>query len=147
MENPVIERINFLIKDSALSKSAFATRVGISATAIDNILSGRNNPQLRTVKDISNTFGVNYDWLLSGQGEPYINGKIIVPAKGTKTNVAEDGQLIQALREQIKFLQEDLNVWRETARNLSAHLGKFNGPDSPAFVGVFPIDVSGLRVA
>lgn len=144
MENPVIERINFLIKDSALSKSAFATRVGISATAIENILSGRNNPQLRTVKDISNTFGVNYNWLLSGQGEPYINGKIFVPEKGAKTSITEDSQLIQTLREQIKFLQEDLNIWRETARNLSAHLGKDNGPESPAFI-LKKMEVSGLR--
>lgn len=142
MQATVNERVKFLLEKSKLPKSAFATKAGINRLSIDNILKGVV-PRERTLKDIARTFGVNEDWLINGVGEPFLDGSINL----SNQPAANDGQLIQALREQIKFLQEDLNVWRETARNLSAHLGKFNGPDSPAFVGVFPIDVSGLRVA
>jgi|GEM_PF-2613255 len=143
MQTTVNERVKFLLDQSKMTKSAFAQKVGISRLSIDNILKGEQNTQARTLREICRAFGVNENWLITGAGEPYTNGSINL----TNQPTANDSQLIQALREQIKFLQEDLNVWRETARNLSAHLGKFNGPDSPAFVGIFPIDVSGLHVA
>lgn len=144
MHKTVNERINFLLKESGLSKNAFAKKIGITGPAVDKLIATHgSNPQQRTIRDICATFGVNENWLTYGEGEIYVSGNISM-----SNNITGESELIRTLKDQIKFLQEDLNVWRETARNLSAHLGKPNPLELLADTGrVIRMSVSGVDAA
>lgn len=59
----IADRIRKLMKDRKLSASDVAKRVNLKEATLRNILSGTNNPQLRTAIKISETFDVTLDWL------------------------------------------------------------------------------------
>lgn len=63
-------RINKIVEESDLTKTAFAKRVNISQGMVSKICSGDANPSDRTIADICREFGVNEVWLRTGEGEP-----------------------------------------------------------------------------
>ena len=64
-------RINKIVEESDLTKTAFAKRVNISQGMVSKICSGDANPSDRTIADICREFGVNEVWLRTGEGEPF----------------------------------------------------------------------------
>ena len=64
------ERINQIIQHEMMTAAQFADKIGISASSLSHILSGRNNPSLEVVMKIhkSCTY-LSLDWLLYGIGE------------------------------------------------------------------------------
>lgn len=71
-----METINDRIKktrtDAGLSQRAFSKGVGVTASSINKIESGENNPSEQTVRLISSTYKVNYQWLKTGEGPMYL---------------------------------------------------------------------------
>ena len=64
------ERINQIIQHEMMTAAQFADKIGISASSLSHILSGRNNPSLEVVMKIHKSCGyLNLDWLLYGTGE------------------------------------------------------------------------------
>lgn len=63
------ERIKLLISGQGLSASKFAEKIGVQASGISHIISGRNKPGYDfIVKVLENFPEVNPDWLLLGEG-------------------------------------------------------------------------------
>ena len=65
-------RIKQVRKKSKISQREFAKRIGIGDTAISRIENGSNNPSDRTIMLICREFGVNEEWLRTGNGAPEI---------------------------------------------------------------------------
>lgn len=65
----VNDRIKQVRLDSGLSQVAFAERIGIGSSAMSKLEKGENNPSDQTIKLICSEFGVNRDWLETGDGE------------------------------------------------------------------------------
>lgn len=66
------ERIKILRLDLSLTQSEFGEKLGISQNYVWMIEKGDRVPSDRTVADICRVFGVNEDWLRTGQGEKYL---------------------------------------------------------------------------
>lgn len=62
------ERIKLIRQSLGLTQDEFASRIGISRSALSLLESGKNNPSERTVMLICREFGVNLDYLLHGAG-------------------------------------------------------------------------------
>lgn len=50
----------------------FCSRIGITNSALSQIERGKINPSDQTLKLISREFGVNEEWLRTGEGEKYV---------------------------------------------------------------------------
>ena len=64
-------RISHVIRNSGLTKTDFAKRLGLSQPFVSKICTGDSNPSDRTITDICREFGVNEVWLRTGEGEPF----------------------------------------------------------------------------
>jgi len=63
------DRIKLIIESRNLTASKFADEVGVQASSISHILSGRNKPSLEFIQKILNSYSdINYEWLISGKG-------------------------------------------------------------------------------
>lgn len=65
------DRLNELMELLGMTPTQFATAIGIQRPTLQHILSGRNEPSLKIVTCIHNTFpDIDLDWLLNGNGSP-----------------------------------------------------------------------------
>lgn len=63
------DRIFTIRKREKLSMQAFADRIGVSREAIRLLENGTTKAAERTVRDICKEFGINKEWLLTGEGD------------------------------------------------------------------------------
>ena len=71
-------RIKQLINDVEMNSAQFASEIGIAASSLHHIVSGRNNPSLDVIQKILQRFpNINAEWLINGKGEAYKNKDII----------------------------------------------------------------------
>ncbi|MGL4852194.1 MAG: helix-turn-helix domain-containing protein [Phocaeicola sp.] len=64
------ERIATVVTKEGMTAAQFAEKIGISASSLSHILSGRNNPSLEVVMKIHKACSyMNLNWLLYGDGE------------------------------------------------------------------------------
>ena len=66
------DRIKKIRKDSELTQQEFAQKIGSTQNVLANYEIGRRNPSSSVINNICKTFGVNEEWLRTGEGEPYI---------------------------------------------------------------------------
>jgi transcriptional regulator with XRE-family HTH domain len=71
----ISERIKELKGDSTIKKAA--NFIGIDATSYYRYFTGVTEPRSSTIVKICNAYGVNYEWLLTGDGEMYDYSKIM----------------------------------------------------------------------
>ena len=65
-------RIAWCVKDSNLTKTAFAEKINVSQSFISRLVSGEKEPSDRTIADICREFNISEVWLRTGEGEPHI---------------------------------------------------------------------------
>lgn len=65
------ERIKAVRKDRGLTLDEFGARIGVKKSALSQIENGKTNPSDQTRRSICREFGVNEEWLRTGEGEPY----------------------------------------------------------------------------
>ena len=62
------DRLNQIISDSGLTKTAFAKRIEVSQGFVSQLCSGSFNPSPRTISAICREFNVRREWLETGEG-------------------------------------------------------------------------------
>ena len=67
------DRIAWCVKDSKLTKTAFAEKINVSQSFISRLVSGEKVPSDRTIADICREFNISELWLRTGEGEPHIH--------------------------------------------------------------------------
>ena len=65
-------RIKELRKHLNLTQDDFGARIGIKKSAVSQLESGKNAPSPQTVLMICDQFGVNRDWLVTGNGPMFL---------------------------------------------------------------------------
>lgn len=71
------DRLKLFRKDKNLTQEDVATQTAISRTYISTIEAGRQDPSFSFVKTLSKTYGLSIDWLLTGEGEMFVNTRTI----------------------------------------------------------------------
>lgn len=73
----IINRLQEIVDESGLDKKSFSEKVGINPGTLSHIFTGRNNPSLEVIIQISNIYNqYSLDWLLKGEGEKYKEDKL-----------------------------------------------------------------------
>ncbi len=79
------DRIAKIIKSRGLTSAKFAEEIGVQASGISHILSGRNNPSTELILKILKRFPeISSDWLLLGEGPMYRNESTTVSSENQK---------------------------------------------------------------
>ena len=66
------DRIAKILREEGMTATKFAEEIGVQASSISHIISGRNNPSTDFVIKLLERFrGINAEWLLTGKGEMY----------------------------------------------------------------------------
>lgn len=63
----ISDRISQVVKDSGLTKTAFAKRINISQPYLSQLCGGGYTPSDRTIADICREFHVRREWLENGE--------------------------------------------------------------------------------
>lgn len=88
ISNRFIEAYNTLLSTGKVSdKKDFATKLGISASMITEIVKGRSSVGITAIQNIVFVFNISAKWLLTGEGEPYEK------AEDTVTNITQTSSL------------------------------------------------------
>lgn len=66
------DRIKRIRKEIDLTQCEFAKRIGTTANVLTNYETGRRNPSASVINNICKTFGVNEEWLRTGEGEIFL---------------------------------------------------------------------------
>ena len=66
----ISDRIAWCIKDSGLTKTAFAERINVSQSFVSRLVLGEKVPSDRTIADICREFHISEVWLRTGEGQP-----------------------------------------------------------------------------
>jgi transcriptional regulator with XRE-family HTH domain len=90
------ERIAQIIQSEGVTAAQFAEKIGISASSLSHILSGRNNPSLEVVMKIHKTFeDINLNWLLYGEGEMSMDPESTEESPNiTSISMSENGEFL-----------------------------------------------------
>ena len=64
----ISDRISQVVKESGLTKTAFAKKINISQPYLSQLCGGGYTPSDRTIADISREFHVRREWLETGEG-------------------------------------------------------------------------------
>lgn len=67
------ERIAECVKESGLTKTAFAEKINVTQGFISNLCTGTKVPSDRTIADICREFNVSEVWLRTGEGHMHID--------------------------------------------------------------------------
>jgi len=78
MKNRIAERLNFLINSLKINIKEFSQRVGIPYTTMLDYCKGKSLPGAESLEKIATVFHVSLNWLLTGEGEPFIKKPIEV---------------------------------------------------------------------
>ena len=65
------DRIKKIRKDAGLNQEEFGQKIGVKQSSVTAYECGYRNPIDAVIKTICDTFNVNREWLLTGEGEPY----------------------------------------------------------------------------
>lgn len=63
------KRIKEIRQSENMSLVKFASKIGISDSAVKKLETGENNPSEQTIRAICSEFGINRIWLETGEGE------------------------------------------------------------------------------
>lgn len=129
------ERISKIVKDSGLTRTAFAEKIGLTQSYVSGMCLGKKMPGDRTVKDICREFNVNEKWIRTGEGDPYLIEDEDLSAMLGKMLHGEPSfkqRLISAL---MRMSPEEWALLEKKAWELVAETGKGTketGPEGPA---------------
>ena len=84
------ERIRKVRTEKRLTMEKFASRVGMSSAALSKLENDKNAPSGTTIVAICREFGVNDEWLKTGEGEMYGSAELISQLSDVFDELAHD---------------------------------------------------------
>ena len=116
----IIERINFYVRQKGGNKSALARDWGISPSHLGVVMKGTRQVSSTMLKN-ANENGYNTDWLLTGQGEPYLpTSAEEEPTPDYRDELlASKDKVIALLEEKNSLLEQQLKKDRGGVTNLT----------------------------
>jgi transcriptional regulator with XRE-family HTH domain len=112
----IFERLNFLVKQLASGKpTVFAKKAGIPHPTFLKYMKGRS-PNVEHLCAIRDTYGVSIDWVLTGEGEPFL----------TATPPAAQPEANSELAALIGMTAEILQSGTDYADSLAANIRSFH---------------------
>lgn len=114
------ERVKQLRKELNLSGEKFGARLGVKRSAISDIERGRNNITEQMILSICREFGVNEQWLRTGEGNMFLTGDdISIDELITSQNVDKlELEILQA------YFSIDKDVRREMLKQFKSFLSR-----------------------
>lgn len=91
------DRLRLIRKDSKMTQTEFANALGVGRDAVTSYELGRVVPTKAYLLLVCREFGVNPEWLNTGEGEPYKRGLIPRLVQVLKSNQALLAALEQAV--------------------------------------------------
>ncbi len=88
----LVERFRYIMKLNNLTASAFASQIGVQASSVSHVLSGRNKPSLEFIQKVLLAYPkIDSSWLINGTTK--VQEKSIVPEETPQKNpIVEDDQ-------------------------------------------------------
>lgn len=88
--------IEKLLNSLGLNQREFAEKLGLSQSNISEWKKGRSSPTFKILKDMNKLFGISVDWLLTGEGEMFLDKESSsqVNEKTTPYHIPETKQMI-----------------------------------------------------
>lgn len=113
MENkePILLRVEMILKDKQMSETAFAKSIGMSQRTINNYLKGYNRPTLSFAERILDAYpDLSAEWLLRGVGEMYLSQPCDEGGGGSASCITNEdiGKRLQSLQEELNNLKEKI---------------------------------------
>ncbi|MEG2787376.1 MAG: helix-turn-helix transcriptional regulator [Romboutsia sp.] len=90
------ERISELITALGIQQIEFASKLNLSPATISKFVTGKTEPNKRMINHICNTFSVNEEWLLDGEGDMFINSDVDIASMMGKV-FADDDKFMKAV--------------------------------------------------
>ncbi|WP_028122665.1 helix-turn-helix domain-containing protein [Epilithonimonas tenax] len=76
------DRFTKVIEYSGLTPAEFAEEIGVQRSSISHIVSGRNKPSLDFITKVKSAFPkLEWDWLITGEGEMLASDKLPDPVE------------------------------------------------------------------
>ncbi|MBF0278216.1 MAG: LexA family transcriptional repressor [SAR324 cluster bacterium] len=72
MLNDFPRRFEFIIENTEVSKTKFAKSTGKTPAQITDICKGRGKPTFKYLLALNVKYGINVNWLLTGEGAPFL---------------------------------------------------------------------------
>lgn len=109
MDDQIVQRIRHVRKHYKLTQVAFAERIGYGRGVIENIERGLVPPKQLFLQQISKVYNVDLDWLLTGEGEPFLEKSELETLLEFATHVYADTDLawLRRLCEYVNALDEE----------------------------------------
>ena len=85
----ISERIKKIRKTLQLPQETFAKILGVNQRTISNWENGRNEPPLAILEVITQKWGINGNWLLTGKGEMFLNQSPGVNSQDMHTELSD----------------------------------------------------------
>lgn len=73
-----MKELNYLINKLNIQKKDFAAAIGTTPGQLSRILKGEGNLTTEQIKNIAEIYGVNLNWLITGNGEIFTKEKVNV---------------------------------------------------------------------
>ena len=96
----IANRLNLLIDALGIRKAKLAEDLGITASSVSTMCSGKSNPSSQTIAAICRIYHVNEQWLRTGEGEMFLPrtpssdlGEIVGKAMGRDANAERQKML------------------------------------------------------
>lgn len=66
------DRIRYIRHTLQLSQKAFGEKIGVAGNTVTNYEIGLRTPREQTLLSICREYNVSYDWLTTGEGDPFL---------------------------------------------------------------------------
>ncbi len=74
LKSEIGARLKEVYQDSGLSQETFARSLGVSKSALNRYISGKNEPKASVIRLLLENFKVNPTWFITGRGPKYFEG-------------------------------------------------------------------------
>lgn len=128
MEKNANERVRQLREALAISQTEMATHLDVSVSLISKIESSGIDPSVKLLKKMSEKYGINQKWLLTGEGVLKVN----LQEKSFKSENPYENYAIQRLELEAETWQQKYNdLFQLLNKVLSGNMGKFKALSFP----------------